>query len=60
MGGGGRIDHPYNLVSSCSLCHHLTHQGKVSKIEWLSIVSKREKIDPDKIVEFLLSIRNAI
>lgn len=45
MGGGGRVDHPLNLMSVCRLCHIDIHGGLYSQKELVGIVAEREDMD---------------
>lgn len=53
MGGGGRCDHPFNLVSLCRPCHTAVHNGSISR-EFLSrIVAEREDVSRSAMCEYL-------
>ncbi len=42
MGGGSRLDIPWNLIVLCQPCHQLAHAGKISKRELWGIAAERE------------------
>lgn len=49
MGAGRRIDHKFNLISLCYLCHNDVHNGKILKCDLLAVVSRREGKLQDEI-----------
>ena len=50
IGGGSRIDHPWNLCSLCFECHTKHHNGQHPTAElMLNMIAKREKIDVNQI-----------
>ena len=51
MGGGSRIDAPYNILPLCRECHNLAHVGKIDPADLLEIIAKREKMTPQQIRE---------
>ncbi len=45
MGGGGRLDIPYNLASLCHECHMESHAGREpTKITLMLLVAHRERV----------------
>lgn len=59
MGGGSRLDHPWNLVSLCRSCHDDHHAGhRPLRIDLLAIVAAREGVTQDEITQELLRLRN--
>ena len=42
MGGGGRLDIPWNLLVVCRDCHQHCQAGKIPKREQLGIAAERE------------------
>jgi hypothetical protein len=57
MGGGGRLDVPQNLISVCRYCHQAIHLGKVSRLELLAIVARRERTTVAEIEEEIWRLR---
>ncbi len=57
MGGGGRLDIPINLISLCRSCHDETHAGRITRIDLLLIVAKREHTDQDTIKDTIRDLR---
>ena len=64
MGGGSRLDHPYNLIGLCgpglNNCHNRVHDGHILKIDLLLIVADREQVSQDQIKETLWAIGQMI
>lgn len=59
IGGGSRLDHPWNLVSLCRADHDAHHQGNVpTRTDLLAIVAAREGVLQDDIIAELLRLRN--
>lgn len=59
MGGGSRLDHPWNLVAICRSCHDDHHAGhRPLRIDLLAIVAAREGVTQDEITQELLRLRN--
>ncbi len=63
MGGGTRIDHPYNLVAlggpfDCP-CHDDAHRGRILRADFLVIIAAREGRLQDEIEAELDRIRRA-
>lgn len=56
MGGGNRLDHPWNLVALCRACHQLVHQGQILRIDLWAIVAAREGVLQEAIERELWSI----
>lgn len=44
MGGGHRLDVPFNLVAICRTCHTKTHLGHIARGVFLDIILKRERL----------------
>jgi hypothetical protein len=59
MGGGGRIDHPYNLVGLCRECHCRVHAGQLERKHLLAIVAEREGITEPQAVQLLMDLRRS-
>lgn len=57
MGGGGRIDMPYNLIGLCGLCHFRLHTGKITRQELLDFVAERENTTPEWITSEIYRLR---
>jgi len=58
IGGGRRIDHPFNLVALCLECHRSHHDGNPPlKCDLLAIVAAREGVLQDEIEEEINRIR---
>jgi len=57
MGGGGRIDHAWNLVALCRGCHGAAHSGRIRRERLFEIVSKRERVPVEQITCWLALIR---
>jgi hypothetical protein len=55
--GAGRLDVRINLVSLCVLCHRKVHDGNIKRAALLAIVSKREGVPVDVIVQTLWDLR---
>jgi hypothetical protein len=43
LGGGHRIDHPFNLLACCPGCHDSIHAGRIPKAELMAIIARRER-----------------
>lgn len=50
MGGGGTIDHDWNLVGACTTCHRLQHAGSIHPRRLLEAIGKREGV-PTAVIE---------
>lgn len=66
MGGGGRIDHPFNLLSACLRCHRRYHDGnlmiggkRATKADMFAIVALRERRPVDELEAAVYAMRNA-
>ncbi len=60
IGGGGRIDHPWNLVSLCALCHRDSHEGRSpSRNDLIALVARREQMTFAEVLAELLRLRRA-
>ncbi len=57
MGGGGRIDHRYNLVGICFPCHTSCHFGQIHRERFLAIVSRRERKQQQDVIDELQRLR---
>lgn len=57
MGGGGHIDHPYNIVALCRRCHDAVHRGDILRCDLLAVVAARESTTQDRIVDTLNRLR---
>jgi hypothetical protein len=44
LGGGSRVDHRFNLLACCRLCHSAIENGSIRKSAVLAIVATREGI----------------
>lgn len=55
MGGGSRIDHPFNLVALCALCHAKAHAPKdpIPPDAFEAIVARREGVQVSEAKAFL-------
>jgi hypothetical protein len=60
MGGGNRLDHPWNLIALCAAfsggldCHARHHNGDgASRAELLAKISRRERVEPQAIMDEL-------
>jgi len=66
MGGGSRLDHPYNLVSMCrgftnggwKSCHEEAERHEITQAQLLNLVATRENVSPERIECELRRIRN--
>ncbi len=63
LGGGTRIDHPFNLIAlggpfSCP-CHEDAHRGRILRCDFLAIIAAREGRLQDEILAELDRIQKA-
>ncbi len=60
MGGGGRIDHPWNLIGLCHYCHRSHHDGNAPlTCDLLAMVAAREAVSQEDIIVEMGRIRRA-
>lgn len=59
IGGGTRIDHPYNLIALCHECHQAFHDGRIDREDVVTIVADRERVDPGVIYDTIYFLRRA-
>jgi hypothetical protein len=58
MGGGKRLDHPWNLIALCALCHDRAHlapsdEGHLCRQGFLLAVAVREGVKAVSIEDYL-------
>lgn len=53
MGGGSRLDHPFNLVGLCVSCHAQAHAAIISRRQLLDVVARREKVRTPEVLTTL-------
>lgn len=49
MGGGRRLDHPWNLLALCFQCHNEVHNGQIPRCDLLAVIAAREKVNQEEI-----------
>ncbi|NPV52196.1 MAG: hypothetical protein HPY71_01580 [Firmicutes bacterium] len=49
MGGGGRLDVHFNLISLCWQCHRAYHDGRISRERILQAVARRYGVRVEEI-----------
>jgi hypothetical protein len=49
MGGGKRLDHPWNMIALCRACHSAVHDGNIPRCSLLLIIATREGAAQDAI-----------
>lgn len=65
IGGGSRIDHPYNLIGLCGTfsggddCHRRVTDGEIDGSEILALIAAREGVLQDHIMATLYEILRA-
>ena len=58
IGGGGRIDHPLNIVSLCAFCHNEHHNGhRPLTCDLIATIAAREGVLQDDVTGFVRDIR---
>lgn len=60
IGGGSRLDIPWNLVALCRWpCHEDAERGRITKADMLGVISAREGVPQDTIDAFLKRLRRS-
>jgi hypothetical protein len=57
MGGGGRMDHPFNLIGLCILCHASLHNGSLSREILWAVIAEREGVSVEEVKTEIYRIR---
>jgi hypothetical protein len=57
MGGGGRMDHPFNLISLCGSCHDNLHDGNLSREILWAVIAEREGVSVEEVKTEVYRIR---
>jgi hypothetical protein len=60
MGGGSQLDHPWNLIAMCLICHQRFHAGHITRWCCLAIVAAREGVLQGEIEAELTRLRRCV